>query len=219
MFSSTMGTAMGVRVVFLVGFMGSGKTVVGRELAQRLSWDFVDLDASIEAREQLTIPEIFRLQGEIIFRRLETNALQYLLANPPHRNSVVALGGGAFAQQNNRELLRSWPTVFLDAPPEELWQRCLQEEVAVKPGESALSRRPLRNDPDQFVRLHAERLPSYRQASVTVATAGKEPTAVCLEIERALQLRAREDTISSGPQTGQGSLADHPPSTSSSGDF
>jgi shikimate kinase len=213
-----MGIAMGVRVVFLVGFMGSGKTVVGQELARRLSWDFVDLDASIEARERQTIPEIFRLQGETTFRRLETSALHDLLANPLHRDSVVALGGGAFAQQNNRELLRSWPTVFLDAPPDELWQRCLrEEELAGNTGESAPSRRPLRKDPDQFVRLHAERLPFYRQASVTVSTAGKKPTAVCLEIECALQLKAIKE-ISSGPQTKQVSLADHLPSTSPSGD-
>jgi shikimate kinase len=192
-----MGTAMGVRVVFLVGFMGSGKTMVGQELARRLGWDFVDLDASIEAREQQTIPEIFRLQGETTFRRLETNALQDLLANPVHRDSVVALGGGAFAQQDNRELLRSWPTVFLDAPPEELWQRCLrEEEIEGKPDQSKPPRRPLGKDPDRFARLHAERLPFYRQASVTVATAGKEPTAICLEIERVLQLRATEVSLS-----------------------
>ncbi len=93
--------------MFLVGFMGSGKNTVGQELARRLAWDFVDLDARIEAREEQTIPEIFRLQGEAAFRTAETNALRDLLTKSLDRDSVVALGGGAFAQENNRELLRA----------------------------------------------------------------------------------------------------------------
>jgi shikimate kinase len=174
---------MGVRAVFLVGFMGSGKTTVGQELARRLAWDFVDLDAHIEARERQTVPEIFRLQGEPAFRLAETSALRDLLANSLNGDSVVALGGGAFIQEDNRELLRPWPSVFLDAPPQELWQRCLQEEAGAGTGVE----RPLRKDPEQFARLHAERLPFYRQASVVIETSGKQVADICLEIERALQ--------------------------------
>jgi shikimate kinase len=174
-------TAMGVRAVFLVGFMGSGKNTVGQELARRLAWDFVDLDARIEARERETIPDIFRLHGEPAFRSAETNALRDL-TNSFARDSVVALGGGAFVQESNRELLRPWPSVFLDAPISELWQRCLQHETADG------AKRPLRNDPEQFARLHQERLPSYRQASVVVETSGKKVGDICREIERALQL-------------------------------
>jgi shikimate kinase len=196
--------AMGVRAVFLVGFMGSGKNTVGQELARRLAWDFVDLDASIEAREGQTVPEIFRLQGEPAFRSAETSALHDLLTNSLHRDSVVALGGGAFAQENNRELLRPWPSVFLDAPPQELWQRCLQDE-AVAGTESV---RPLRKDPEQFASLHAERLPCYRQASLVVETSGKELAAICLEIERALQLSgAPEDASSNRSQGSAGKIS------------
>ena len=199
--------AMGVRAVFLVGFMGSGKNTVGQELARRLAWDFVDLDASIEAREGQTVPEIFRLQGEPAFRSAETSALHDLLTNSLHRDSVVALGGGAFAQENNRELLRPWPSVFLDAPPQELWQRCLQDEAESGSG-TQVERRPLRKDPDQFARLHAERLPCYRQASLTVETSGKEPTTICLEIERALHLTgAHEETSSNRSQNTAGKLS------------
>jgi shikimate kinase len=188
--------------VFLVGFMGSGKNTVGQELARRLAWDFVDLDARIEARERQTVPEIFRLQGEPAFRSAETSALHDLLTNSLSRDSVVALGGGAFAQVNNRELLRPWPSVFLDAPPQELWQRCLQDEAGAE------SARPLRKDPDQFARLHAERLPCYRQASLVVETSGKELAAICLEIERALQLRgAREDASSSRSEDPAGEIS------------
>ena len=169
---------MGVRAVFLVGFMGSGKNTVGQELARRLGWNFVDLDAHIEARERQTVPEIFRLQGEPAFRMAETSALRDLLTNSLEHNSVVALGGGAFVQEVNRELLRPWPSVFLEAPAQELWRRCQQDGTV----------RPLRRDRDQFARLYAERLPFYRQASLAVETSGKDPASICVEIERALQL-------------------------------
>jgi len=172
---------MGVRAVFLVGFMGSGKNTVGRELARRLAWDFVDLDAVIEARERQSVPEIFRDRGEPAFRGAETAALRDLTTSLG-RDSVVALGGGAFVQQTNRELLHAWPSVFLDAPVSELWQRCLQHEAADG------ARRPLRNDLEQFARLHAERLPFYRQAFMVVETSGKGPADICQEIERGLEL-------------------------------
>src|SRR5271167_2198842 len=153
-------SAMGVRAVFLVGFMASGKSSIGQELARRLGWDFVDLDARIESRERQTVLEIFRDRGEAGFRAAETSALGDLLSEPLERNRVVALGGGAFVQERNRELLRQWPSVFLEAPAAELWQRSLRDGVE----------RPLRGDREQFAQLYAERLPFYRQASVVVAT-------------------------------------------------
>src|SRR5258705_8221106 len=102
---------MGARAVFLIGFMASGKSIVGRELARRLGWEFVDLDSHIETREQQSVPEIFRNHGEPGFRLAEAAALLDLTQSL-ERDSVVALGGGAFAQDKNRELLRSWPSVF-----------------------------------------------------------------------------------------------------------
>ncbi len=170
--------------MILVGFMASGKSCVGEELARRLNWDFVDLDARIESREGKTVPEIFRERGEAGFRLAETSALFDLLtglveANTVESNTVVALGGGAFVQERNRELLRQWPSVFLEAPASELWQRSLSDGIE----------RPLRGDPEQFAQLYAERLPFYRQASVTIVTSGKDLVSVCAEIERSLQLR------------------------------
>ena len=179
---------MGVRAVFLVGFMASGKSSVGQELARRLNWDFVDLDARIESREQRTISEIFRDKGEAGFRLAETSALCDLLTESLKRNSVVALGGGAFVQERNRELLRQWPSVFLEAPVPELWQRSLKDGVE----------RPLREDPDQFAQLYAERLPFYRLASVVVQTTGKPLASICVEIEGALQLRGTPEDAGSG---------------------
>jgi len=168
---------MEVRAVFLVGFMGSGKSSVGQELARSLRWEFLDLDAQIESREGKTISEIFRQSGEAGFRRIETAALN-TLTNSLRQNSVVALGGGAFVHEANRSLIHRWPSVFLDAPVDELWRRS-SEEAAV---------RPLRQDLEQFSRLLADRLPFYRQATITVVTSGKDIAAICREIERTLSL-------------------------------
>ena len=176
-------SAMGVRAVFLVGFMGSGKNTVGQELACRLGWDFLDLDAQIEQRECQSIPEIFRVKGEPAFRLAETAALSDFLTNSFHRNSVVALGGGAFAEENNRALLRQWPTVFLDASLDELWRRCQQDG----------RERPLRKDRDEFARLYRQRLPFYREASFVIQTNGRETPSICEEIESALRLRGSSE--------------------------
>jgi shikimate kinase len=188
---------MKVRAVFLVGFMASGKTTVARELARRLDWDFVDLDARIESRERQTIPEIFRDRGESAFRLAETSALRDLTESL-ERNTVVALGGGTFAQANNRDLLRSWPSVFLEVPLDELWHRSLQDPT----------QRPLGNDNRaEFARLYEHRLPFYRQAAMTVVTLGKDdPVSLCVEIECRLQLRdgAKLAGSSLPPATGFG---------------
>jgi shikimate kinase len=189
-------SAMEVRAVFLVGFMASGKSSVGQELARRLNWEFVDLDARIESRERQTIPEIFRDRGEPGFRLAETSALRDLLDESLKCDSVVALGGGAFVQERNRELLRQRPSVFLEAPASELWQRSLTDGIE----------RPLRGNQEEFARMYAERLPFYRQASVTVVTSGKDLASVCAEIERRLQFRGETKAggSSQGPPTAFG---------------
>jgi len=179
---------MRVRAVFLVGFMASGKSSVGQELARRLDWDFVDLDARIESRERQTVPEIFRDRGEPGFRLAETSALRDLLTEPVTRNRVVALGGGAFVQERNRELLRRWPSIFLEATVPELWRRSLTDGVE----------RPLREDPEQFAKLYAERLPFYRQATVVVETTGKQVASVCSAIEDALKVRGTAEDAGAG---------------------
>ena len=116
------------------------------------------------------------------------SALRDLLTEPLKRNRVVALGGGAFVQERNRELLRQWPSVFLEATVPELWQRSLTDGVE----------RPLQEDPEQFAELYAERLPFYRQASVVIETTGKQLAAICVEIEGALQLGGTPEDAGSG---------------------
>jgi len=182
---------MGVRAVFLVGFMAAGKTTVGQELARRLGWDFVDLDAQIESRERQTIAEIFRDRGEREFRLVESATLRDLTESL-ERDTVVALGGGTFAQPSNFELLRPWHSIFLDTPLDELWRRTRED----------MTKRPLRKDDrTEFESLYSERLPSYTQATMTIVTSGNTPASLCAEIERRLQFGAKagETTEPAGP--------------------
>src|SRR5947199_10004308 len=117
-----------IRAVFLVGFMGAGKTSVGRALSRRLGWDFEDLDDRIQAREQRTIDEIFERSGEAYFRRAEHEALRELSVGLSSSPRVIALGGGAFAQAHNARLLAEGGllTISLVAPREEWFRRCQQ---------------------------------------------------------------------------------------------
>jgi shikimate kinase len=173
-----------VRAVFLVGFMGAGKTSVGRALSRHLGWRFEDLDDRIQAREGRTIPEIFQQSGEAQFRRSELASLQELLAEvesgPP---LIVALGGGAFAQQEIASLLEGTGriTVFLDAPADELWRRCGADVVD----------RPLRHEEAEFRRLYETRRPRYLQAKVRVETEGREIERIVREIAGGLRLESR----------------------------
>jgi shikimate kinase len=168
--------------VFLVGFMGAGKSSVGRALGQRLGWDFEDLDDRIERREGRTIAEIFRESGEREFRRAERAALLQVLDELWKGDSkVVALGGGAFVQTANAALLEAAgvPTIFLDAPVEELWRRCRQQVDDVR-------ERPLLGSTERFRELYESRRTGYLKASLRIETGGRSVEAVVSEIGEAL---------------------------------
>ena len=172
------------RAVFLLGFMGAGKTSVGRVLAQRLAWPFVDLDHRIEARAASSVVEIFHKEGEAAFRKAERAALEELLEGLEGSGPlVVALGGGAFVQEDNRRLLgrAGAPVIFLDAPAEVLLQRC----------QTAAATRPLLEDEPSFRALYDARRPHYLRATRRVDTAGKGVEAIAEEI--ALWLRSPRD--------------------------
>lgn len=164
--------------VILVGFMGAGKTSVGKELAGLLGWPFEDLDDRIQFREGRTIEEIFRDSGEAEFRRCEHMALRDLLTESESNSRVIALGGGAFAQPENVSLVqdRNIASVFLDAPIQELFRRCQEQEL----------KRPLRQDEAQFRKLYEIRRPLYVAATHHVETNGKLISETAAEVARAL---------------------------------
>jgi shikimate kinase len=172
--------AMSVRAIVLVGFMGAGKSTVGRELGRQLGWSFEDLDDRIEVREGRSVEQIFSESGEVAFRQAEHLALQELISELKTQPRVLALGGGAYVQTKNAELLASsgLPTVFLNASPEELFRRCEEQGT----------NRPLRRDRAQFFELYEKRLPHYKKAVLQIDTTGKDVTSVTREISRKLGL-------------------------------
>jgi shikimate kinase len=170
--------AADLRIIFLVGFMGSGKSTVGQALSRRLGWRFVDLDSRIEGREKRSITDIFRDSGEVAFREAESSALRELLGEVDSSPVIAALGGGAFAQNANLEKIKSSgaPIVWLDAPVEELWRRCEAEDKG----------RPLMQSPNQFRQLYEARRAFYMRASLHVDTGGRSQDEVAAEIARRL---------------------------------
>lgn len=164
----------------LIGFMGAGKTTVGRALARRLGCKFCDLDDVIEAREQKGVAEIFASSGEAAFRRMESAALAKLLQDRDTKSDlVVALGGGAFVRKENRAALKTAGaiTVLLEAPLEELRRRCNRQRKA----------RPLAREQAKFTELFAARRADYELAQLRVQTLDKPVKQVAAEIERLLK--------------------------------
>jgi shikimate kinase len=152
--------------IYLVGFMGSGKSTVGRLLAHQLGWSFFDTDDEIEAAEKTSIAEIFDSRGEPEFRRLETEVLrQHAHWIERGRAAVLALGGGAFAQQENRRLVEDHGvTAWLDCP----WDTVLRRV-------SAASHRPLARDPEKLAQLYQTRRESYALADIHIAIQSDDP--------------------------------------------
>ena len=139
--------------VYLVGFMGAGKTSVGRALARRLDWQPVDIDELIEQRERLPVSEIFARHGEPYFRAAEREVLTEQL---PKRHVVVATGGGTFVDPANRAVINhDGASVWLDAPLERLIARI-----------PADGRRPLAADRVALERLYQARRAAYEHAHV-----------------------------------------------------
>jgi shikimate kinase len=179
------GRQSGTRAVVLIGFMGAGKSSVGRALGERLGWAFEDLDERIERRERRKVHEIFRASGEPEFRRAEHAALKELLSElRTGAERIVALGGGAFVQRENARLIKAGgvPTVFLDADVEELWQRCRRQ------GERQGTERPLLSSLKIFRELYELRRPHYQKASLQQETGGKTVAEIAAELVKALGL-------------------------------
>lgn len=164
---------MTVDKVYLVGFMASGKSTVGRQLASRLGWRFEDVDHLIEVREKKTIAEIFARHGEPYFRGVEREILQLL---QPLRHAVIATGGGTFADAENRHAINlDGVSVWIDVPLPELVTRIPLD-----------GRRPLAADRPTLERLYAARVEAYRMAHLRIGASRVSSSVVADRILEAL---------------------------------
>jgi shikimate kinase len=164
--------------IFLVGFMGSGKSTVGPLLAKTLGWDFVDLDDTIENHQGKPIRQIFHDDGESAFRTIETTTLKQVATSA---RVVIALGGGAFVQEVNRTLIsRLGVSVFLDCRLEVILARC--------PADGS---RPLLQSGERVHALYAERLPVYRQCDVCLDVSDLTTAEVVKSILERLPIETR----------------------------
>jgi shikimate kinase len=166
--------------IYLIGMMGSGKTVTGEDLAERLGFRFVDLDVEIQVKEKRTIPEIFASSGEPYFRDVESRVLEHI---SKQKGQVVATGGGIVLREENvRRMKKTGKVVLLKASAESLWQRVRYSKD-----------RPLLNKPDPFGALKQilnDREIFYENAChFFVMTDGKIAEDVAGEIQEILRTR------------------------------
>lgn len=147
--------------IYLVGFMGSGKSTVGRALADELGWSFFDLDEEIEREQGTTITDIFENRGEAEFRRIESEALgRCVHAVQCGKPRVISLGGGAFLQAENLDLvLNNGVSVWLDCPLPVIERRI-----------AGFTHRPLARDPERLRQLYEVRRGGYARADYRIDT-------------------------------------------------
>ena len=162
---------------FLVGFMGSGKSTVGRALAEELGWGFVDLDQDIEQREGMPIPQIFDTRGEAAFRQAETEALKERVRSVESgKPYVIALGGGAFLSDANFEMVsNNGVSVWLDCPFPMVERRLAGQHVEY-------NHRPLARDPDKLRELFAVRRTGYERADYCIVVESDDAAAITAKI-------------------------------------
>ena len=153
--------------IVVIGFMGAGKTSVGRLVARALGREFIDTDLMIERATRMTISELFQREGELSFRRREMAAIDRAISVP---GRVIAVGGGAVLSAENRELMRAHGTVvYLRARIEALWERTRHD-----------ASRPLLATPDPRATLEQileRRDPLYREAAHLVVDTGSQSAA------------------------------------------
>ena len=178
--------------LIITGFSGTGKSLVAKEVARRLNWDFLDTDDEIVKQTRKPIAEIFGRDGESKFRELERETIRKACQQ---RQTIIAIGGGAIVDPQNYELLaKSGLIVCLEAKPETIYERLFQE--AVHSPETKV--RPLlaNDNPLERIRqLKASRQPSYAKADWAIHTDGLSVSEVAEEVIRAWRLLRRPDFI------------------------
>ena len=162
--------------VVLVGFMAAGKSTIGRLLARKLQFAFIDTDLEIEKSKGRTVAAIFQEHGESEFRRIEREMITRILADD---SQVISIGGGAFADQEMRDILcRRAITIWLDTPFEVVGERLSKSDA-----------RPLAagKTPQDLRQLWQLRRPFYEQAEIHIHTGDAAPEAVVEQILKAIQ--------------------------------
>ncbi|HYE78206.1 MAG TPA: shikimate kinase [bacterium] len=173
------------RHLYLTGFMGSGKTTVGKLLAERLGRPFIDLDHHLELRRGMTVPEIWRTHGEAMFRRWENEDFAELALSP--QPIVLACGGGTLVDPRNLHLAyRSGTTVYLVVDFATALQRCQHGA-----GRPLLAHGEGVDDDQAMRRLFHHRLPFYRMAELQVDAGHASPADVALRIQERLPPETR----------------------------
>ena len=159
--------------LYLVGFMGSGKSAVGQLLADELGWSFADLDEDIEKAEGIPIAQIFDTRGEQEFRTIERDAMRKRVREVEcGKPMVLALGGGAFVDPENRKMLEErGVTLWLDCPFPRITSRV-----------EGQTHRPLARDPEKFQKLFDERQDIYAKAEYRIHADTDDPAAIVAEI-------------------------------------
>jgi shikimate kinase len=154
-------------IIVLIGYMASGKSVIGKKLAEKLNYKFIDLDHYIELKEESTITNIFTTKSELFFRILENKYLAQIIDN--QTNLVLALGGGTPCYSNNMKLLtaaENCTTIYLSASASLLVSR-LKDEKGKRPLVAHISSEA---ELSEFIRKHLfERMVYYNQADVTIS--------------------------------------------------
>jgi shikimate kinase len=168
-----MGLFASKKNIYLTGFMGSGKTTVGRRLARKLGWKFLDTDKIVQKYFGKPISQIFIEDGEALFRQAEALVLRTLRNRT---QTVVSLGGGAILKESNRDILRSGHWIFLDVPLSVIKTRVLGDN----------SRPLLAKRWSTVEALSRKRLPLYQLAPITVRLGVLSPDAACHQVLAAL---------------------------------
>jgi shikimate kinase len=161
--------------IYLVGFMGSGKSTVGRMLAEQIGWRFGDVDDDVEAAAKMSITELFTQHGEDEFRRFESEAIRQRVRRVQSGHPMVlALGGGAFTRQENIDLLENnGVTIWLDA-----------DFPVVKKRVGMAAHRPLARNAERFAELFQERRENYAKAEYRIVITEDDSRAALQEILR-----------------------------------
>jgi shikimate kinase len=158
--------------IYLIGFMGAGKTSVGWRLAKKLGWKFVDLDEEIERDQARAVAEIFRTEGEAGFRQIERNCLKKLSSSANIEKYVIAFGGGTFLDPENRSIAESTGLT--------VWLKVSFSTVAGRVKIDGT--RPKFTSTEQAELLHQSREPFYALAKLHISTDQGTPDTVVNEI-------------------------------------